>query len=256
MTTRTRTDIAKLGREMLRFASTIDVLETPESVLDNLNDVTFQNCKINVLVAAAFPKRWGDWSGIQKGKTLFLHASAPKGWYEEWLELSQSHPGPVASLARLAIAPFTRGELMQKLEPIGLEQWPFELGLKYGMRDSFCCPVAGRWVIAFWSRDVLTQRLCEEARTIIFMGATFAAIRLQRLVGPQVLRLGKGAALTPRELAVLRLLSIGYQIKATAEHLELGEETIRSHLKKAQAKLGVKTQVHAVAQAIRQHYIP
>lgn len=256
MPTRTQIDIPKLGREMLRFASRIEQLDTPDRVLDSLHDVTHSNCKLSVLVAAAFPIRWGDWNGIQKGKTLFLHASAPKGWYEEWLELSQSHPGPVATLARLSIAPFTRGELMQRLEPLGLEQWPLELALKYGMRDSFCCPVAGRWVVAFWSREVLAKYMCEEARTIMFMGATFAAIRLQRLAGPQVARIGKGAGLTPRELAVLRLLSLGHQIKSTAAHLQLGEETIRSHLKKAEAKLGVKTQAHAVAQAIRQQLIP
>jgi DNA-binding CsgD family transcriptional regulator len=83
------------------------------------------------------------------------------------------------------------------------------------------------------------------------MGATFAAIRLQRLVGPQIKRVGKGAALTPRELAVLRLLSVGKQLREIAELLELGEETVRSHVKKAQAKLGVRNQPHAVAQAIR-----
>ena len=71
------------------------------------------------------------------------------------------------------------------------------------------------------------------------MGATFAAIRLQRLVGPQVGRIGKGAALTARELAVLRLLSMGHHVRQVAGLLELGEETVRSHLKKAEAKLGV-----------------
>jgi LuxR family quorum sensing-dependent transcriptional regulator len=36
----------------------------------------------------------------------------------------------------------------------------------------------------------------------------------------------------------------------------LGEETVRSHLKKAQTKLGVKDRTHAVAEAMRQHLIP
>jgi DNA-binding CsgD family transcriptional regulator len=36
----------------------------------------------------------------------------------------------------------------------------------------------------------------------------------------------------------------------------LGEETVRSHLKKAQAKLGACTRTHAVAQAIRRRLIP
>ena len=38
--------------------------------------------------------------------------------------------------------------------------------------------------------------------------------------------------------------------------LGIGEETVRSHLKKVQAKLGVHNRAHAVAEAIRQHLIP
>ena len=68
--------------------------------------------------------------------------------------------------------------------------------------------------------------------------------------------IGKGTALTARELAVLRLLSNGKRTRETAELLGLGEETVRSHLKKAQAKLGVQERSHAIAQAIRLHLIP
>jgi DNA-binding CsgD family transcriptional regulator len=142
------------------------------------------------------------------------------------------------------------------LEPMGVDRWPYELALKYGMRDRFACPVGGRWVVAFWSPKVLTRILSEEARALLLMGASFAAIRLQKLIDPNSERIGKGASLTPRELGVLRLQSIGKRIKDTAEHMGLGEETIRSHLKKSEAKLGVHDRTHAVAQAIRRRLIP
>ena len=134
---------------------------------------------------------------------------------------------------------------MRTLEPLGVDRWPMELALKYRMRDCFNCPVGSRWVVTFWSAKVLSQLLSEETRAILFLGATFAAIRLQKLVGPQVARIGKGAALT-----------IGCPTKEVAAQFELGEETVRSHLKKAQAKLGVHGTSHAVAQAIRQRLIP
>ena len=67
---------------------------------------------------------------------------------------------------------------------------------------------------------------------------------------------GSQPASQARELAVLRLLSIGCPTKEVAAQFELGEETVRSHLKKAQAKLGVHGTSHAVAQAIRQRLIP
>jgi len=201
--------------------------------------------------------RWGDWGSLEQGKTVFLHKSVPEGWWDEYIELTRKHPGPGFMLAQMSLAPFTMSELMRILEPLGVERWPFEQALKHGIRDRLNCPVGGRWIVSFWSPKVLSpQLLSGEARAILFMGATFAAIRLQKLVGLQVGRIGKGAALTARELAVLRLLSTGHPIREVADLLELGGETVRSHLKKAQAKLGVHDRSHAVAQAIRYHLIP
>jgi len=67
---------------------------------------------------------------------------------------------------------------------------------------------------------------------------------------------GSHGRLTPRELAVLRLVSTGAQARQAAQELGLGEETVRSHLKKAQSKLGVRNRAQAVAEALRQHLIP
>lgn len=88
------------------------------------------------------------------------------------------------------------------------------------------------------------------------MAASFVAIRLQQMIEPSAQRVGKGVSLTPRELAVLRSISLGRRVRETAERLGLGEETVRSHLKKAQSKLGVNERTHAVAQAMRLHLIP
>jgi DNA-binding CsgD family transcriptional regulator len=249
-------DNTKLGTELLRFSSSVDKLDTPDEILDSLHEITWPTCEIGVLGALVFPMRWGDWSGIEKGKTVFLHKSVPEGWWNEHLELSRKSLAPGLMMAQLALAPFTTSETMRMLEPMGIDRWPFELALKYGIRDSLTCPVGGRWALVYWSRNVLSAQLTQERRALLFMGATFAAIRLQKVIGPHPKRIGKGASLTPRELAVLRLLSVGKQIKEAAEHLQLGEETVRSHLKKAQAKLGVHDRTHVVAQAIRLHLIP
>ena len=61
---------------------------------------------------------------------------------------------------------------------------------------------------------------------------------------------------TPRELAVLRLVSLGKQNEEIAELLGLGKETVRSHLRKVQSKLGARSRAHAAAEAIRQQLIP
>jgi DNA-binding CsgD family transcriptional regulator len=247
---------SKLISRLLHFTERVDEFDQPDDVLDALHDATYETCGLNVLGALLLPLRWGDLDAIEVGKTVFLHKSAPKGWWEEQFELTKISPGAGAMLARLVIAPYTMSETMKRFEPLGVDRWPFELALKYGMRDRLTCPVGGRWIVVYWSRHTLAQRLTSEMRALLLLAATFAAIRLQKLTAPNPSRLGKGTALTPRELAVLRLLSNGKRIRESARLLGLGEETIRSHLKKAQAKLGVNDNAHAVAQAMRLHLIP
>ena len=141
-------------------------------------------------------------------------------------------------------------------QPVGTERWSHELALKHGMRDGFTCPVGGRWVVAFWSRKELSNLLTRPIRIIVHAAASFAALRLDQLVELDPSMVGSRARLTPRELAVLRLLSTGTQFREVAQELGLGEETVRSHLKKAQCKLGVRNRTQAVAEALRQRLIP
>jgi DNA-binding CsgD family transcriptional regulator len=103
---------------------------------------------------------------------------------------------------------------------------------------------------------VLFNRLSPQLRALLFMAANFAAIRLEQIVGPDAQRVGRQVLLTARELSVLRLASNGYRTRKIAELLKLGEETVRSHMKKAQAKLGAKDRLHAVAEALRLQLIP
>jgi DNA-binding CsgD family transcriptional regulator len=49
----------------------------------------------------------------------------------------------------------------------------------------------------------------------------------------------------------VRHASIGMTMQQTANALGLGEETVRSHFKKAQAKLGTRNRTHTVAEAMR-----
>jgi LuxR family quorum sensing-dependent transcriptional regulator len=102
----------------------------------------------------------------------------------------------------------------------------------------------------------LGKPLTQPYRIILFAAASFAALRLERLIDRDPRLLGRRTRITPRELAVLRLVSSGRQTAEIAKALELGEETVRSHLKKAQGKLGARNRTQAVAEAIRQQLIP
>jgi len=248
-----RSDVT-LSSELLHFTDIVDALDTPDDVLDALHEAIRRTGHLAVLCAVLLPIKMGDVDSLELGKTVFLHKGVPKEFWDEFLELARKHLPAPGMLGYLALGPYTMSEAMQKLELLGSDRWPVELALKYGQRDRLLCPVGGRWVIVYWSKKVLC--LTPQERALLFMGASFAAIRLQRLANPYVKRLRTGSSLTPRELAVLRLLSNGKRVREIAGLLDLGEETVRSHLKKAQSKLGVHDRTHAVVQAVRLRLIP
>jgi LuxR family quorum sensing-dependent transcriptional regulator len=92
-------------------------------------------------------------------------------------------------------------------------------------------------------------------RILLQAAAGFAALRLEQ-VSEHAAPRDERVRLTPRELAVLRLISLGRTTEDAANLLGLGDETVRSHLKKAQMKLGALNRAHAVSEAIRHQLIP
>ena len=94
----------ELASELLHFTSTLDQLDTPTDVLDGLHKITSRSCQLGVLGALLFPARWGDWGGIEKEKTVFLHKSLPEKWWDEYVEMSRKDPAPGAMMARLALS--------------------------------------------------------------------------------------------------------------------------------------------------------
>jgi DNA-binding CsgD family transcriptional regulator len=105
--------------------------------------------------------------------------------------------------------------------------------------------------MGYWSPSVLGNSFTQQARGLLQMAASAAVVRLERLVGEDVKRIGSNSSLTPRERAVLRQASNGMTMQETAKVLGLGEETVRSHFKKAQVKLGTRNRTHTVAEAMR-----
>jgi LuxR family quorum sensing-dependent transcriptional regulator len=241
---------------LIEFTAQVGQYSTPTSVLDALDVAIAEDISLMVLGAKRFGVNLRDRDTLRIGDNVFIHKSVPDGWWDAYFELSKKAYAPIITMARHCLAPFTWTECLRMFEPVGIDRWAHELGLKFGMRDGLTCPVGARWVVVYWSRKVLSHTLSPQLRALLFMAANFAAIRLEQIVGPDPGRIGRQMSLTPRELSVLRLASNGHRTKRIAQLLELGEETIRSHLKKAQAKLGAKDRLHAVAEALRHQLIP
>ena len=139
----------KLAADLLHYVETVERLRSPESVLDELDEITrHAPFKARVAGSVLLPVNFGDTNSLILGKTVFLHKSLPKGWWEARMELSARTPAPGDVLGRLALTPFTFAETMKLLEPIGIDRQTAELNLKYGVRDTFTCPIGGRWILS------------------------------------------------------------------------------------------------------------
>jgi len=247
--------IASLHESVIDYADRVHDLRSPSDVLNELHDIT-KKVSLPVLGAARFRPKAAGWDALQLGSSVFLHKAVPKGWWEEYQKKARGKFRHLLFMAQSSMVPHTWAEAKQIVDPIGIDRWSDELFLKYGIRDGLSCPAAGRWVVVFWSRRDLAKALDRQTRNMIFAAASFSALRLEQLTRPDFTRSEETARLTPREIAVLRLISTGAQSREAAKALGIGEETVRSHVKGAQLKLGVRNRAHAVAEALRQNLIP
>jgi DNA-binding CsgD family transcriptional regulator len=239
-----------------KFTAHVSQARTADTILDALDEFASRLLPMNVLGVGRMPQRTSDWRSIELGKDVFLHRSAPVDWWNEYAAKAAQGYDPGIMMAKTSLVAYTWTETMQALEPIGIDRWPYELALKYGIRDALTCCVAQRWLVAYWSRQVLCNLLTHPLRILLIAAAGFAASRLEHVTGNDSRQFGNVPHITPRELAVLRLVSLGMASNDIAKRLGIGEETVRSHLKKAQVKLGARNRAHAAAEAIRQQLIP
>jgi DNA-binding NarL/FixJ family response regulator len=109
-----------------------------------------------------------------------------------------------------------------------------------------------------------TDYLLKDATGEQLVGAVRAAVRGETVLAPAVatrlvdrLRNPHPAdALSPRELAVLRLVAAGQSNAQIGRALYIGESTVKTHLLRAFAKLGVSDRTAAVTSAISAGLLP
>ena len=136
-----QTGLGELHARLLDYAARVEELRSPNELLDELNDIVSRDLPLSVLAAARFPLKSSDWDAIQPGTSLFFHKDAPDGWWEEYRDVARGRSRPVLFLAQTCMASSTWTEVRRILQPIGGDQWSYELALKYGIRDGLTCPV-------------------------------------------------------------------------------------------------------------------
>ena len=117
--------------------------------------------------------------------------------------------------------------------------------------DALCAGASG-----FLLKDVTAERLFDAVRVVAAGEALLAPTVTRRLIGefarlrphaaPPADRL---AALTPRETQVLRLVAEGLSNPEVAARLVVTEETVKTHVSRVLAKLGLRDRTQAVVTA-------
>jgi DNA-binding NarL/FixJ family response regulator len=82
--------------------------------------------------------------------------------------------------------------------------------------------------------------------------AVDAAAAQESFVDPAVPPKGSRGKLTQRQRQILQLLANGESTTVAARELDLSEETVKTHIKTALARLGARNRTHAVAIAMRE----
>jgi DNA-binding NarL/FixJ family response regulator len=82
--------------------------------------------------------------------------------------------------------------------------------------------------------------------------AVDAAAAQESFVDPAVPPKGSRGRLTRRHRQILQLLANGESTTVAARELDLSEETVKTHMKNAMARLGAKNRTHAVSIALRE----
>ncbi len=85
--------------------------------------------------------------------------------------------------------------------------------------------------------------------------AVDAAAAQERYVDPAVPPKGSRGKLTRRQRQIMQLLANGESTTVAARELDLSEETVKTHIKTALARLGARNRTHAVSIALRERLI-
>jgi DNA-binding NarL/FixJ family response regulator len=108
----------------------------------------------------------------------------------------------------------------------------------------------------FLLKDVTAERLFDAVRVIAAGDALLAPAVTRRLIGefatlhrPDTPPAAALAALTPRETQVLRLVAEGLSNPEIAARLTVTEETVKTHVSRMLAKLGLRDRTQAVVAA-------
>ena len=121
--------------------------------------------------------------------------------------------------------------------------------------DEYIGPALAAGAQGYLLKDALPDELARGVRAVMRGGAALEPEVAARLI-ERMAEGERGDELSGRELEVLRLLVAGASNKAVAAQLGLSENTVKTHISRIFAKLGVQSRAEAVAVALQRGLVP
>jgi len=200
------------------------------------------NTSIRVLVVDDHPMvRAGLTATISPEPDMTVVASASTG--KEGLEQFRQHQ-PDVTLMDLRMPEMGGVEAINVIRSEFPSAKIIVLSTYQGDEDIFRALDAG--AITYLLKDTLADKMIGVIREVAGSGRPVLPEVAQRLTDRMF-----QAALTARELEVLRLVAKGKRNKEIAGELGISDETVQGHVKNILAKLSVNSRTEAVAVAIR-----
>lgn len=228
---------------------------TPDAVLDVLyNEVAAAAPKLRLMAAWPTSKfcEWGETP--QSLDTILYHPWVPAALRERLRQSTQAYgPSLLAQMAVRDPPPFTFTEATQAVQPSARDRWVIDLLQEHGIRDGLYSP-QGSWMVVFAADRVLTRAvLSRPDRVSIDIGANLAVYRLKEIMARA--QAAEASTLSRREIAALRHLAGGETTASISARMGVTKNSVQTYLKRAQKKLNARSQLHAVAVALRKRII-
>jgi LuxR family quorum sensing-dependent transcriptional regulator len=172
--------------------------------------------------------------------------SMPKGWLEHYVERNFQNVDPVVRRVLTTTEPFAWHEAGAQNQLSKSEATVMSHATEFGLRAGFIVPVhmaSGDLGCVTYGGEIF--ELSNDARRALQLISIFAAIRIQRLVGPRL----PSPKLAPREIEVLKWCLHGKSDQDIGEILNISDRTIQKYVARACEKLNVYTRTQAVIAA-------
>jgi two-component system, NarL family, response regulator LiaR len=129
------------------------------------------------------------------------------------------------------------------------------LALTSVLEDALVVGAVRAGAIGYLLKDLQADELCRAIKAAAAGQVQLSPQAAQRLM-QEIRAPERPEALTQRENEVLRLLAQGLSNKEIAQHLVLGEKTVKTHVSHILGKLGVQSRTQAALSAVRLGLIP